>query len=120
MTGRIVQFSASSECGLIQPDDGTARVFLHADDVSPSWRTLEPGAAVRFCCVPGVRGPHAYNVVLLSANSPRPATEMEDRRNYDEEVMAVLVAQAPSITAAEITEVRKQLVLLAADHGWLE
>jgi cold shock CspA family protein len=120
MTGKIVEFSASSECGFIQPDDGTARVFLHADDVSPPWLPLDPGTAVRFCSVPGMRGLRAYNVVVLQANPLDPPTEADGRRSYDEEIMAVLVAKAPSITAAEITEVREQLALLAAHHGWLQ
>jgi cold shock CspA family protein len=120
MTGKIIELSKSEECGFIQPDDGTAKVFLHADDLGVWWRYLEPGTRVRFSCIQGARGLRAYNVSVLREDPPdSPQAGIVGRRVYEEEIMAVLTSNAPSITADEITEVRKHLALLAADRGWL-
>jgi CspA family cold shock protein len=140
MTGRIMTLAASGQYGFIEPDDGSAQVFVSADDVAESWRDVAPGTAVRFSTLQGARGPRAYNVIVLqcsrqalvrrhegsstngrpNGNSRRRGIGLLSRRRYQDEILAVLTSAVPSITGAQIAEVRAILTEYAASRGWLE
>jgi cold shock protein len=141
-TGKIQQLDPHTGYGFIEPDDGSAKVAVHADGgVS---RELAPGTAVRFSILQGIRGPTAYNVTILVAkprassstcdvrnpSSPahyrqcrwghRRAGHIVCRRDYEDEITELLISKVPSITAAQIREVRDSLRSDAIQRRWLE
>jgi cold shock protein len=65
MTGKIAT-SFTDSYGFIEPDDGTDRVIVHADEFGAEWPDVKPGTAVRFSSLQGARGLRAYNVRILA------------------------------------------------------
>src|ERR1700733_3887968 len=66
MTGKIMIIDSADGYGFIEPDEGSAKVFVHADDFGPQWQRLRPGTVVRFSIIQGFRGLKAYNVTILA------------------------------------------------------
>lgn len=132
-TGRIVEFDAVTGYGFITPDNVGSPVLFHADELGEH-RDLLGGTRVKFSIISGVKGPKAYNVIVLA---PAPAgssshavggehdtesvdfPEIVSADQYKEEVTDVLIAALPHINATEIVEIRTQLALHAARRGWL-
>jgi cold shock protein len=67
-TGKIAVFDAVKGCGLIAPDDGGSRVFVHAEEFGGD-QDLGTGTPVRFSSIQGARGLRAYNVAILNGSS---------------------------------------------------
>lgn len=127
--GTLVRFDAASGHGYIAPDDGGAEVFVHAEELGGP-RDLRVGMHVRYSSIQGFRGPKAYNVGIVTGRSLQPLVERASDRctiieflsphEYAEEIAAVLASAVPDASAAQIVEVRANLVARAAHRGWLE
>lgn len=127
--GTIVRFDAASGHGYIAPDDGGAEVFVNAAELGGP-RDLSVGMHVRYSSIQGVRGLKAYNVGIVTGRPAQPFVEhASDRyagieflspREYAEEIAAVLASAVPDASAAQVVEVRANLVARAAHRGWLE
>jgi CspA family cold shock protein len=141
--GKIVGFDPVRGFGFIAPDGGGEDVFVHAADLGR--KDVEYGTRVRFEAVSGARGLKARAVTILSeddegfqgtrvAPSRTPDYDRSDRTDsgddelfevvttaeFSTEVTDILLAVIPDATAAQIVEVRKRLLRLAAPRGWLD
>jgi cold shock CspA family protein len=67
MMGKISQICWAEEYALIRSFNDELRVLVDAYEFGADWPSLVPGTAVKFCSLPGARGPRAYNVTILSA-----------------------------------------------------
>jgi cold shock protein len=143
-TGKIKELDPHTGHGFIEPDDGSAKVAVHADLFGGVSRELAPGTAVRFSTLQGIRGPTAYNATILAAEPPassptcdvrnpsspadyrqcrkghRRAGHIVCRRDYEDEITELLISKVPSITAAQIRDVRDSLTNDAIRRRWLE
>lgn len=143
-TGKILRFDEFRGYGFIAPDDGGDDVFMHANDLRDEKYLFRPGARVAFEVEDGDRGLKASDVRIVErVNSTvigRPAgpamaaiagrsgpvdddEAMCDVLSVDEfrgELTETLIAAAPSLTAAQIVQVRQRLLDLAKSHNWVE
>jgi len=141
-TGKILRFDEIRGYGFIAPDDGGEDVFMHANDLRDNKHLFRPGIKVEFEVEDGERGLKAAEVRLAErreTNSPirqglpsgvgRSAPRDEDDDGlcdvlsaveFVHEVTEVLLDGVPSLTAAQITQVRRRLVELAQAHNWVE
>lgn len=129
LTGKIVRFDPLRGYGFAAPDAGGEDVFVHANDLEVDKQLIVPGVAVEFVVDEGGRGLKASHVRTLPAERPAalPAATASDDgmcdalsvREFTDEVTELLLDAAPSMTAAQIVEVRRRLVGLATGHGWV-
>ncbi|MEV6080190.1 cold shock domain-containing protein [Streptomyces sp. NPDC052069] len=62
-TGTVKWFNAEKGYGAINPDDGSAEVYVHHTAVLGSgFRNLDEGQAVEYDVTDGPKGPQAENV----------------------------------------------------------
>lgn len=121
--GKIIQFDATGNYGIIAPDDDGLSVYVHADDLGGCIPGV--GTLVRFSTIQGINGPKAYNVATVDSVHSREisvlgeASEVLNPREYAEEIAGILIDALPDITARQMVEVRSRLVGRAAQHGWL-
>ena len=65
-TGIVKWFNPDKGFGFIQPDNGSADVFVHHTGiVGDGFRSLDEGQRVEFDVVPGKKGSQAANVMKL-------------------------------------------------------
>ncbi|MFE5400186.1 cold-shock protein [Streptomyces sp. NPDC056580] len=135
VAGRVVRFDGSRGYGFIAPDDGTEDVFLHVNDLLIPEQQLRPGLAVEFEVEEGDRGLKASAVKLaatragsavsfpVAARQPDGDDSLCDVLTPDEylhEVTEILLAAAPTLTGAQILQVRLGLLQFGRNHGWTE
>ena len=68
MVGRITSIFPLEGYGFIQPNDGSALVVVDVANLGAQGWDVKPGSLVRFSSLQGVRGPKAYNVMILTAD----------------------------------------------------
>jgi cold shock CspA family protein len=129
-TGTVVRFHGPSGYGFITPDDGGDDVFFHASLLTGDYRESVPsGTRVEYESVTGERGAKAVEVTVLGkSQQTRGRRDDQDDQFCDvlpavvfaQKITNVLIDVAPSATGAQITEVRRQLVAFAQQHGWVE
>lgn len=144
--GRVVRFDDIRGYGFIIPDEGGEDVFMHANDLLDDKHLYQPGTVVEFDVAEGERGPKAslVSVVKKSAGpaeggpvavAPRvePAAggvaaggvvedglcDVLSPREFRLELTEALLDGVPSLTAAQILQVRQGVERLARGHGWL-
>lgn len=129
-SGTVVRFSSTTGYGFITPDEGGDDVFLHASLLPEALKDSIPlGTRVEYDAAASDRGPKAVGVRILSV----PRTEQSRRVEQDErlcdvlsasvfaqKVTEVLIDAAPTVTGAQIAEVRKRLQAFARQHGWID
>lgn len=131
-TGEVLRFDDTRGYGFIAPDDGGEDVFMHANDLRDEKYLFRPGVKVSFDVEDGDRGLKASGVRLLDEPAaPRPARvaqpraddgagDVLSRAEYRHELTEALLEAAPTLTAAQIVQLRQRLHNVAADHGWVQ
>lgn len=137
--GRVIRFDGMRGYGFIAPEHGGEDVFLHVNDLLIPESSVRSGLAVEFEIENGGRGLKASSVRLAKDAGDPPAQAAEPVAGvpaaavgqepmcdvlgcaeYTREVTELLLATAPDLTGQQVLAVRKQLVLSARRHGWIE
>lgn len=132
-TGKVVRFDDVRGYGFIAPDSGGDDVFLHTNDLESDRQLARRGARASFEIEDGPRGKFATAVRILPAESARvevsnkgalPDTDeyfdVFSAEEFKHAVTELLLEAAPSITGAQIQQVRMAFETLARNHGWVE
>lgn len=139
-TGKLLRFHDVRGYGFIAPDDGGEDVFVHANDFCDDKYLFHPGAEVTFEVEDGDRGLKASDVRLVDRaaaiaafqstpqnGNPRNTRDLDDGicdllsvTEFRSELTEALLTAAPSLTAAQITQVRARVLELAQTHKWIE
>ncbi len=140
VVGRVVRFDRAKGYGFIAPRDGTEDVFLHVHDLLDDEQLIRPGTVVEFDVGEGDRGLKAFDVRVVRSDGPTsgsggppPASparagdgdsdglcEVVRRAEFSREVTELLIDAAPSLTAAQIVQIRQRLLASAQRRGWIE
>jgi cold shock CspA family protein len=128
ISGKVLRFDDVRGYGFIAPDDGGEDVFMHANDLRDEKFLFTPGTAVEFDVVEGDRGLKASSVKILDRSPARSAAGQDDEvmcdvlspRELMQELTEALLESAPTLTAAQIVQVRQRIAKLAHAHGWIE
>jgi cold shock protein len=128
--GTVVRFNGTNGYGFITPDDGGEDVFLHASLLPDEFKNSVPlGARVEYEAVGSDRGPKAVTVRVVSTREVnQPMRDDQDDQLCDVisasafalQVTDMLIDVAPTVTGAQIVEVRRRLLTFARQHGWIE
>jgi CspA family cold shock protein len=137
--GTILRYDEIRGYGFIAPAGGGDDVFVHANDFGERRHQVHPGLHVEFEAEYGERGPKVSAVRLLedppAAPPAKPPAEPRARTTsgddealcdvltaaqFRTEVTEVLLQHVPTLTAAQVTQVRAKLVEHARAHGWVE
>ncbi|MET9696478.1 cold shock domain-containing protein [Streptomyces sp. NPDC006529] len=138
VSGRVIRFDGTRGYGFIAPEHGGEDVFLHVNDLLIPESYIRSGTAVEFEIEDGDRGLKASSVQLAknadgTAVTP-PGTlsaagsgAVDDAlcdalspAQYIREVTEVLLEAAPSLTGAQIVQIRERFLRVAKSHGWIE
>lgn len=139
-TGTVVRFNGTNGYGFITPDDGGEDVFVHASLVADELKNaLHSGTRVEFQAVQGERGLKAVGLTILSSGptftSPHPVAlaalagdidpddglcDVLPSSEFAQKITEVLIDVAPSVTGAQIAQVRAHLLAYGRRHGWIE
>ena len=130
VTGRIVRFDDVRGYGFITPDDGGEDVFVHANDLRVEKHRYRAGLRVGFEVEDGDRGLKASDVHLLEQQVPKKQRERADDEeilcdvlsyaDFSLELTEALLDTAPTLTAAQIIQVRRRVMELVQSHNWVE
>jgi cold shock CspA family protein len=133
VTGRIVRFDDVRGYGFISPDIGGDDVFLHANDLELERELVRPGARVSFEVEDGPRGKFATAVQLPADGITHALDHTEDgvlpsdeytdvlsANEFRRTVTEILLEKAPTITGAQIQQVRVAFEIVARKHGWVD
>ncbi|GLY71413.1 cold-shock protein [Amycolatopsis taiwanensis] len=122
VTGKVVRFDEIRGYGFVAPEGGGEDVFVHVNDLDVDKRLIAPGAVVEFMIEEGERGPKASNVRIVR-NAPAVARDVEYLEfslEFREELTEALLTSVPSLTAEQIVRVRKTVLDLVRERGWLD
>ncbi|WP_312871518.1 cold-shock protein [Amycolatopsis acididurans] len=119
VTGKVVRFDEIRGYGFVTPDGGGEDVFVHVNDLETDKRLIGPGAVVEFTVEDGERGPKASNVRVV--RNARPAEDFfVPGMEFREELTEALLTGVPSLTAEQLLRVRKIVLDVVHDRGWLD
>ncbi|MEV4628093.1 cold shock domain-containing protein [Micromonospora sp. NPDC049523] len=140
--GRFIRFDEARGYGFITPDGGGEDVFVHANVLGDGKYAFVPGVPVEFDAVESDRGMKALAVRILKADHsgatvgngtlsstvPAAVERTDDDGMCDvltpagfrHEVTELLLDAVPTLTAAQIVQLRQALSVLAQRHGWVE
>jgi CspA family cold shock protein len=145
-TGRVIRFNAVKGFGFIAPDDGGEDVFLHASSLDGDPEALRPGSVIEYEPIVSGSGTKALTARIIGdggwgrddgegSRGRLPAdTAGEGYRGSEDSdlcdvvsvgeltrvVTDILLAAAPSLTGAQIVDVRERFVRYARARRWLE
>ncbi|QUH01508.1 cold shock domain-containing protein [Saccharopolyspora erythraea] len=134
-TGRMVRFDEVRGYGFVAPDQGGEDVFVHANDIRADKHLFRPGLRVAFEVEDGERGLKASDVHIVeqpgAADAPQPTgarTDHDDEALCDvlsaarfrTELTEALLEAVPTLTGAQITQVRERVIELGRAHNWIE
>lgn len=141
LVGRILRFDEARGYGFIAPSDGGEDVFVHANDFGDQRHLVRPEARVEFEAEDGDRGLKVATIRIIDSpaavhpESPavngktavKPAVGDDDGmcdvlapRQFVAEVTEVLINHVPSLTGAQLAQIRQHLTEYARSHGWIE
>ncbi|MFE7355623.1 cold-shock protein [Streptomyces sp. NPDC057543] len=139
VSGRVVRFDGARGYGFIAPDHGGEDVFLHVNDMLIPESYVHTGTAVEFEIEDGDRGLKASSVRLAEGPDGKPLTpprpvaahgsgsadddtlcDVLSASEYTKEVTDLLLESAPTLTGAQILQIRSGLLQFAKNHGWTE
>jgi CspA family cold shock protein len=139
--GTILRFDDMRGYGFIEPADGSEDVFVHANDFGESRHLVRAGLRVQYEVVQSDRGPKVATVSILSPSpesrrnasalpSPTvvaiPPAEDEEvcdvlsARDFGSAIIELLIEHVPTLTGAEIGQIRHHFTGLARSHGWVD
>ncbi|MBL1100234.1 cold shock domain-containing protein [Streptomyces sp. 205] len=144
-TGTVVRFDDVRGYGFITPDSGGEDVFVHANDLRDEKHLFRSGLRVEYTAEVGERGLKASDVQMLEqqparavvVRRPTPVAAGAERAvaaDSDEDLMCDVLSQAefrneltealleaaPSLTAAQLVQVRKRVLELVQAHNWID
>jgi cold shock protein len=137
-TGKLLRFDDVRGYGFIAPDDGGEDVFVHANDIREDKNLFRAGIKVAFEVEDGDKGLKASDVHIVEepvSNGIAPQTVVSARPvgrdddgmcdllsagEFRQELTEVLIGSVPSMTAAQINQVRQCVLELARAHNWIE
>ncbi|MBH5338597.1 cold shock domain-containing protein [Streptomyces pactum] len=140
-TGKVVRFDEIRGYGFIAPDNGTEDVFMHVNDLLDDKYLFRPGLRVSFAVEEGERGPKASDVRIIEQLSPVPAVrpssalstvvkatgDADDSEcdllsvaEFRHELTEALLKAVPTLTAAQLLQVRGCVDELARAHRWID
>jgi len=143
--GTILRFDDTRGYGFIEPADGSEDVFVHANDFGESRHMVRAGLRVQYEVAQSDRGPKVATVSILgpapdsrrnasALPSPSavaiPQAEDEDEdeevcdvlsaRDFGSAIIELLIEQVPTLTGAQIGQIRHHFTELARSHGWVD
>ncbi|MFS1299491.1 cold shock domain-containing protein [Streptosporangium longisporum] len=147
--GTILRFDEVRGYGFIAALGGGEDVFFHANDFGENRHVVQPGLRVEYEVMEGERGLKVSTVSLLDPPPVRrpvtvapipgataqasPVTGASGQAGDDEGVCDVLSAKsfngavtelliehAPTLTGAQIGQVRQRFLAFARSHGWVD
>ncbi|RKR91931.1 cold shock CspA family protein [Micromonospora pisi] len=142
LTGKVVTFDDTRGYGFIAPDEGGDDVFVHANVLGDDKSTFTSGLPVEFEAVEGERGLKALAVRVLKGGSAgaagpvavtisgasavkaagpgRDIGQHVPAAAFQREVTEMFLERVPSLTGAQITQLRQILSEIAQRRGWVE
>lgn len=139
--GTILRFDETRGYGFIAPAGGGEDVFVHANDFGENRHAVRAGLRVEYEVMEGERGLKVATVTLLdppsagrqAVGTPSSGVAATEQFGDDDGVCDVLSAKAfgfaitelliehaPSLTGAQIGQVRQHFLTLARSHGWVD
>jgi cold shock protein len=141
--GIILRFDDIRGYGFIEPADGSEDVFVHANDFGEGRHMVRAGLRVQYEVAQSDRGPKVASVSILSPSAeprrnagtlPSPAVvavavpQAEDEEvcdvlsatDFGSAVIELLIEHVPTLTGAQIGQVRHRFTELARSHGWVD
>lgn len=129
-----MRFDGIRGYGFIAPEHGGEDVFLHVNDLVVPESVIRPGVVVEFEVEEGDRGPKASTVGLAkdaagtaapvvtrrAADGEEPECDILTAGEYGTELTELLLQAVPSLTGAQIVEVRKEMLRVGRTHGWID
>jgi cold shock protein len=138
-TGTVLQFDHIRGYGFIAPAGGGEDIFLHVNDLLVEKSAITPGLIMEFEIEEGDRGPKASAARIVSPVRPRSeskgatpvvgsvGTEDADGlcdvlapSEFIQEITELLLTTEPTLTGAQIIQIRRQLTSVAEKYGWVE
>jgi cold shock CspA family protein len=129
VTGRVIRFNPTKGFGFITPDRGGEDVFFHASSVLGEHGELRPGTPVEYEPLESESGTRALTARVIGASddaAPRRADNETDdwdvvsTAELTQTVTDILLAAAPTLTGAQIIDIRERITRYADSKGWLE
>ncbi|PZG00722.1 cold-shock protein [Micromonospora endophytica] len=137
--GKIIRFDDVRGYGFIAPSGGGEDIFVHANDFGEHRHLVRLGLPVEYEAVEGDRGLKAASVRIIEPIGSSDATTngIERRPRVriegDEEmcdvlapaeftsaITEVLLRCSPSLTGAQIIDIRERFVEFSRAHGWVD
>lgn len=139
--GKVRRFDDVRGYGFIAPDGGGEDVFVHANDLGELRHLVHAGMRVEYEVERGERGPKVSSVRVVDPVVQRPADQRPsgaDARakaaaadddgmcdvlapaEFTTEVTEILLRHVPTLTGAQISQIRQHLGEHARSHGWIE
>lgn len=136
--GRILRFDEVRGYGFIAPADGGEDVFFHANDFGDQRHLVRADARVEYEAEEGDRGLKVSSVRIIGGPAAEARTTGGERavkaaareddgmcdvlapRQFVAEVTEVLLTHVPSLTGAQIAQIRQHLADHARSHGWID
>lgn len=129
--GRVVSFDCVRGYGFVSHPSGED-AFMHANDILCDRYIITPGMQVEFEDTESERGLKAVNIRPLDQESAAgagtpaegappadPASPLLTSAALRHEFTDVIISGAPSVTAAQISQLRDRLLRVARIHGWV-